>query len=95
MNNDKVFLIKGLIKEILENIHSKGYENLYIDGGKNIQNFLESDLIDEMIITTIPILLGEGTPLFAHLTNRLNFECISSSVEKGIAQSHYKRKRKI
>lgn len=89
--NNKVFLVKGSTKEILEKIHSKGHKNLYIDGGKNIQNFLEEDLIDEMIITIIPILLGEGIPLFGQLTKRLNFECISSSVEKGIAQSHYKR----
>ena len=87
----KVYLINGSTQEIMKTIHAQGYKNLYIDGGKNIQNFLQEDLIDEMIITTIPILLGEGIPLFSKLSNRLDFECISSNVEKGILQSHYKR----
>ncbi len=87
----KVYLINGSTQEILKNIHSQGYKNLYIDGGINIQNFLKEDLIDEMIITTIPVLLGGGIPLFGELPNRLNFECISSSVEKGMVQNRYKR----
>jgi dihydrofolate reductase len=87
----KVYLIKGSVKEIIQTIHSKGYSNLYIDGGVNIQNFLEEDLIDEIILTTIPILLGGGKPLFSKLSNRLSFECVSSKVDKGIVQSHFKR----
>ncbi len=89
----KAFLIKGSIEEIMKSIHSQGYKNLYIDGGKNIQNFLKEDQIDEIIITMIPTLLGGGIPLFSRLSDRLDFECISSSVEKGIAQSHYRRVR--
>lgn len=89
----KVYLINGSTQEIVKNIHEQGYKNLYIDGGINIQNFLKEDLIDEMIITTIPVLLGEGIPLFAELPNRLNFECISSSVEKGMIQSHFLKKK--
>ena len=87
----KIQLLNGSVEDILKEVHSKGYKNLYIDGGVNIQNFLKQDLIDEIIITTIPILLGDGKPLFSKLSNRLNFECISSSVDKGIVQSHFKR----
>lgn len=90
---NKAHLIKGSPKDILKNLHSKGYKNLYIDGGINIQNFLREDLIDEMIITVIPILLGSGKPLFSELSNRLHFRCVSSNIEKGIAQNHYKRVR--
>jgi len=88
---DKVQVIKGSIEDILKKIHSQGYKNLYIDGGVTIQNFLQKDLIDEMIITVVPILLGEGIPLFSKLENRLNFKCISSNIDKGIVQSHFKR----
>jgi dihydrofolate reductase len=42
----------------------KGYTRVYIDGGTTIRQFLEADLIDEMILTRAPILLGEGIPLF-------------------------------
>lgn len=91
---DKAELVKGTLSEILENIHSKGYRRLYIDGGSTIQSFLKEDLIDDMIITTIPILLGGGAPLFSALLNELKFELVSSEVYlKEIVQNHYKRER--
>ncbi len=71
----KVELVKGDLSEVVEQIHQKGYSRLYIDGGKTIQSFLESDLIDELIVTVIPVLLGSGFPLFGSLPNRLIFEC--------------------
>lgn len=78
--NDKVFLQKGSLKTILTDIHERGFHNLYIDGGTTIQSFLKEDLIDEMIITTIPVLLGGGFPLFADLPKALTFECVSSKI---------------
>lgn len=88
---DKIQLLNGSVENILKEIHSQGYKNLYIDGGVNIQNFLKEDLIDEIIITTIPILLGGGKPLFSKTSKRLNFECVFSSIDKGIVQNHFKR----
>ncbi|MEQ8243133.1 dihydrofolate reductase family protein [Fulvivirga sp.] len=92
---DKVFPISGSLTEVLHKIHEQGYHRLYIDGGKTIQSFLKEDLIDEMIITTIPILIGGGTPLFSDLAEQLEFECTKSIVflDK-IAQNHYRRVRK-
>ena len=87
----EVSLIKGTPQELMETIHKKGFKNLYIDGGINIQNFLKEDLIDEVILTVIPILLGEGKPLFSKQENRLKFECINSSLDKGIVQNHFVR----
>jgi dihydrofolate reductase len=75
---NKVELISGNIKEILSKIHNKGFKNLYIDGGKLIQSFLKYNLIDEMIITTIPTLVGHGIPLFGHLDNYMKFKIINS-----------------
>merc|ERR1711991_1296763 len=87
----KVELLSGAVEDVLELVHSRGYKNLYIDGGVNIQNFLEKDLIDEMIITVIPKLIGGGKPLFSNLAHRLDFECISSSVDRGVVQNHFRR----
>ena len=91
---DKVFLVKGSLTEILEQIHQKGFHQLYIDGGQLIQSFLGEDLIDEMIITIIPILLGEGIPLFTTLPKQLKFECIKSTLflDK-VVQNHFVRKK--
>jgi dihydrofolate reductase len=91
---DKAYLVKGSLLEVLEQIHQKDCNRLYIDGGATIQSFLKEDLIDELIITTIPVVLGDGIPLFSTLINELNFELVSSEVYiNQLVQTHYTRKR--
>lgn len=93
-HKDKAFLVKGTLTQVLTTIHNKGFKRLYIDGGSTIQSFLKEDLIDELIITTIPIVLGGGTPLFSELENRLVFDFVGSKIGlNALVQSHYKRKR--
>ncbi len=94
IHKGKAFLIKGTLTEILDHIHDKGFNRLYIDGGTTIRNFLKEDLIDEMILTTIPILLGGGSSLFSELPNQLNFELIGTKTFLNqVTQNHYKRKK--
>ncbi|MEH6745288.1 MAG: dihydrofolate reductase family protein [Maribacter arcticus] len=91
---NKAFLVKGKLTEILVEIHEKGFNRLYVDGGTTIRNFLKEDLIDEMVITTIPVLLGGGSSLFAELPNELKFELIGTKTYLNqITQNHYKRKK--
>ncbi len=93
-HKEKAFLVKGTLTDILEQIYRKGYHRLYIDGGTTIRNFLKADLIDEMLITTIPILLGGGSPLFSKLPKELKFELIKTKTFLNqVAQNHYKRNR--
>jgi len=93
-HKDKAYLVKGTLTEILAQIHEKGYGRLYIDGGTTIRNFLKEDLIDEMVLTTIPILLGGGSSLFTELPNELTFELIESKTFLNqIKQNHYQRKK--
>lgn len=93
-HKEKAFLVNGTLTEILEQIHGKGYGRLYIDGGTTIRNFLKEDLIDEMVLTTIPILLGGGSSLFGDLPNELKFELTETKTFLNqISQRHYKRKR--
>jgi dihydrofolate reductase len=89
----KAELIKGDLSDIESKLYQKGYKRFYIDGGVTIQNFLEEDKIDEMIITTIPILLGGGTPLFGKLPKQKAFELVKSDVLlDAMVKSHYRRK---
>jgi dihydrofolate reductase len=91
---DKIFLIKGELNGVVKDLNKKGFNNLYIDGGITVQNFLKEDLIDEMIITTIPIILGAGIPLFGELENPLNFRCTKSEqLIDAVSQSHFERMR--
>ncbi|AUS05302.1 dihydrofolate reductase family protein [Pseudotamlana carrageenivorans] len=93
-HKDKAFLVKGTPIEILDQIHKKGFNKLYVDGGTTIRSFLQADLIDEMILTTIPVLLGGGASLFTELPNLLNFELIGTKTYLNqLTQNHYKRKK--
>lgn len=90
----KAFLVNGLLQKVVETIHQKEHYSIYIDGGATVQNFLLEDLIDELIITTIPIILGEGFPLFSGKGGRMDFELKSSKVYNDqLVQSHYIRKK--
>lgn len=92
--SDKVTLISGSPQEVLQKVHKKGFFKLYIDGGTTIQNFLKEDLIDELIITTIPILLGGGFSLFGNLDKPLHLEHLESKVFLNqIVQNRYSRKK--
>ena len=89
---DKASLLSGNVHEVLNKIHEKGFYTLYIDGGRTVQNLLKENLIDELRITTIPILLGEGISLFDYLPKSLNFSHIKTEVFLNqLVQSHYKR----
>ncbi|CAM1345254.1 dihydrofolate reductase family protein [Tenacibaculum amylolyticum] len=93
-HKEKVFLVKGSLTEVLDQIHKKGFHRLYIDGGTVIQNFLKEDLIDELIISKIPVLLGSGIPLFGELSDKLEFELTGvKTYLTQITQTSYKRKR--
>lgn len=93
---NKVQIVNGSVSAILSTAHQQGYNNLYIDGGKLIQSFLKEDLIDELIITTIPVLLGEGIRLFSDLPRPIQFECFEVKHFLGkIPQCHYRRIKKL
>ena len=90
----KIKSVHGAPRDVVAQLRELGHHNLYIDGGITIQSFLEDDLIDEMIITRVPILLGEGIPLFGLLTKRLHFKHKSTEILNEIlVKSHYIRIR--
>lgn len=70
-----------------------GFSQIYIDGGRLISSFLDQNLISEMIITRMPITLGNGLPLFSgqkeHITQWRLVD--SKSYSNGILQTHYIR----
>jgi dihydrofolate reductase len=90
----KASLTNGNPKDILNEIHQLGYYKIYVDGGRTIQDFLQDDLIDELRITTMPVLLGGGFSLFGELSNPMNFELIKTyTFLYQIVQTHYRRKK--
>jgi len=63
-NLDAVSVTQEQPKALLKRLHAENVRHVYVDGGITIQNFLAEGLIDDMIISTLPVLLGRGRPLF-------------------------------
>ncbi|USD38346.1 dihydrofolate reductase family protein [Ferrimonas sp. SCSIO 43195] len=92
--SDRVQLIQGEPVQICNELKTLGYSNLYIDGGVTIQRFLQAGLIDELILTQVPVLLGGGVPLFNELETPQQFELVGSEVLlNALVKSHYRRKQ--
>lgn len=89
----KAFLAGKSIEEALVTMKNKGIQQVYVDGGKTIQSALNEGLVTEMVITTIPVLLGGGVPLFGPLPVHQQFTCIRSEIFlNSIVQNTYQRK---
>ena len=92
---EKVTVLSMEPGELLSYLSGKGFSDIYIDGGKVIQGFLKKDLIDELIISKAPILIGSGIPLFGYLDIDLQFRHIrTEAYSNGLVRSYYERKRK-
>ncbi len=73
-----------------------GHENLWlVGGGAVVRSFLDADLIDEFIISLVPVLLGRGVPLFPASAGTTSLRLLSSrAFDSGLVQNHYRRVRK-
>ena len=80
----------GTPHEIVDRLSARGMEHLYVDGGVTIQGFLEAGLIQRVIITRIPVLLGNGIPLFGPLSHDVRLSHVATrSFASGMVQSEY------
>ena len=84
----------GNIAELVEKLKSEKGKNIYCDGGAEVINeLLKNSLIDEFIISIIPVLLGNGTKLFKDGRPEQILEFVSAKTfETGLVQLYYKKK---
>lgn len=88
----KLTIISGPLKDVVKGLNLRGLTDLYIDGGKLIQSFLAEDMIDDLIVTQVPVLIGGGIPLYGSLPKHQTFELVKSEVLlHALVQSHYRR----
>ena len=82
--------MSGEPAEIAAQLRARGFQHAYIDGGITIQKFLAAGLIDRMIVTRVPVLIGEGIPLFGPLPRDIALHHVATrSYPGGLVQSEY------
>lgn len=88
---DKVRISTLSPQEIMLQLEKNGWKRAYIDGGQVIQSFLREKLIVDMVITLIPVLIGEGIRLFGTLPTDVSLtHTRTRSFTSGLVQSEYK-----
>ncbi|MES9900400.1 MAG: dihydrofolate reductase family protein [Sedimenticola sp.] len=70
----KVEMYSGDIQDLILKLEGSGFKHAYIDGGSTTTSFINLQLINDMIITKVPVLLGEGIPLFGKINRRVKLE---------------------
>ncbi|AQZ62805.1 deaminase [[Actinomadura] parvosata subsp. kistnae] len=75
---------------LLRELEERGTKSVYVDGGQVIRTFLREGLIDELTITTVPVLIGTGLPLFGPTGGDMPLVHLATRVfGAGVVQSSY------
>jgi len=88
----KITFFNGNVRELILKLKQQMGKNIFCDGGAEIVNLLlREKLIDEMIISIIPVLVGDGIRLFQNGLRKQDLELVSTQkFDTGLVQLHYK-----
>jgi dihydrofolate reductase len=80
----------GPPEEIVSRLAASGAQHLYVDGGITIQGFLAAGLVERLVITRVPVLIGEGIPLFGTLPHDIRLRHVATrQYASGLVTSEY------
>lgn len=87
---DTVHMFAGEIPELMAQLEQQGLQHAYIDGGSVITSFLNLKLINEMIVTQAPVILGDGLRLFGKVDHSIKLQnVVAEAVPSGFSQLRY------
>jgi dihydrofolate reductase len=82
--------MSGEPAEIWTQLAARGLQHIYVDGGITIQRFLQAGLIQRLIVTRVPVLIGQGIPLFGALPRDVLLRHVATrQYTGGLVQSEY------
>jgi dihydrofolate reductase len=83
--------MQGSPREIIPKLEARGFEHIYVDGGVTIQRFLREGLIQKLILTRVPVLIGQGIPLFGSLPKDIRLEHVETQhYQSGLVKTEYR-----
>ena len=75
---------------IVDALRARGFTHAYIDGGVTIQRFLAAGVVNRLVINRVPMLIGEGIPLFGPLPHDIELRHVATrAYSGGLVQSEY------
>jgi dihydrofolate reductase len=87
----RVEQMQGSPREIIRELERRRIRHIYVDGGVTIQRFLREGLIQRLIITRVPVLIGEGIPLFGSLAKDIHLEHVhTQNYASGLVKTEYR-----
>jgi dihydrofolate reductase len=87
----KVEQMGGPPAEIVAKLEASGVQHLYVDGGITVQRFLRAGLVQRLIITRVPVLIGEGIPLFGALPHDVRLQHVATQhYPSGLVKTEYR-----
>lgn len=93
-DTDGVKFVQGDIPEFIEQLKDTEGKNIWlVGGGQLLHSFLEKDLVDELIITVAPVVLGNGIPLFFEGDYELKLHLKNTRRFNQFVELHYDVKR--
>ena len=89
-DSDERIIVHRTLEGLVETLNDRGAKRVYADGGQVIQTFLRAGLLNEITITTAPVLLGAGIPLFGELDEEISLtHNATRTLKAGFTQSDY------
>lgn len=90
MLKDKVRILNMTPNDLVIFLEKEGWKKIYVDGGQVIQSFVRSNLLDEIVISTVPVLIGQGRTLFGPLKEDVSLRHLGTKFfPSGLVQSRY------
>ena len=88
--NAGVERMEGDPREIVQRLGASGSRHVYVDGGLTVQQFLRAGLIQRLTITRVPVLIGQGIPLFGTVPSDVRLRHLGTrSYDSGLVTSEY------
>jgi dihydrofolate reductase len=76
--------------DIVSRLSARGIQHIYVDGGETVQRFIRASLVQRLIITRVPVLIGTGIPLFGAVPRDIPLKhIVTKQYASGLVQSEY------